>query len=328
MRDDKKMCIRIVPHTHWDREWYFTSAKSQVYLVNNMSEILEMLETNPDYPCYVLDGQTAVLHDYLAVKPEDEDRIKSLVQAGRLKIGPWYTQTDEMVVAGESVVRNLLYGKLDCDKFGPRMMIGYLPDSFGQSAAFPKILNGFGIERSLFWRGYSQRLGISNSEFLWQADDGSEVMVELLPINYSVGITMPNNAKDLHEQLDTPLKKLTEYSTTGLILIPNGHDQMPIQQNIYEIIDLLKAEYPDFDVQLSTYEELFDAIEKDKVKTVKGELLDGKYMRIHRSIFSSRADIKTQNTKLENEITNSLEPIMSIAKNLGIDYQNGTLEEI
>lgn len=139
---------------------------------------------------------------------------------------------------------------------------------------------------------------------------------------------MPNNAKDLHDQLDAPLKKLTEYSTTGLILVPNGHDQMPIQQNIYEIIDLLKAEYPDFDVQLSSYEELFDAIEKDKVKTIKGELLDGKYMRIHRSIFSSRADIKTQNTMLENEITNSLEPIMSIAKNLGIEYQNGTLEEI
>lgn len=71
-----------------------------------------------------------------------------------------------MVVAGESIVRNLLYGKLDCDNFGGRMMIGYLPDSFGQSAAMPKILNGFGIEKSLFWRGYSERLGVNKTEFL------------------------------------------------------------------------------------------------------------------------------------------------------------------
>ena len=71
-----------------------------------------------------------------------------------------------MVVAGKSIVRNLLYGKLDCDKFGGRMMIGYLPDSFGQSWAMPKILNGFGIDKSLFWRGYSERLGITQTEFL------------------------------------------------------------------------------------------------------------------------------------------------------------------
>ena len=45
-------------------------------------------------------------------------------------------------------------------------MIGYLPDSFGQSAAMPKILNGFGIDKSLFWRGYSERLGINQTEFL------------------------------------------------------------------------------------------------------------------------------------------------------------------
>lgn len=139
---------------------------------------------------------------------------------------------------------------------------------------------------------------------------------------------MPNNAKDLHTQLDAPLEKLTEYSTTGLVLVPNGHDQMPVQQNIYEIIDLLKAEYPDYDIELSNYETLFEAVDKSQVKTIKGELLDGKYMRIHRSIFSSRADIKTQNTMLENEITNSLEPIMSIAHSLGADYQTGTVEEI
>ena len=105
--------VHIVPHMHWDREWYFSTEESRILLVNNMKEIMDMLENNPDYPYFVMDGQTAILEDYLAVKPQDKERIKKLVEEGKLIIGPWYTQTDEMVVGGESIVRNLLYGIKD-----------------------------------------------------------------------------------------------------------------------------------------------------------------------------------------------------------------------
>lgn len=92
--------IHVVPHFHWDREWYFSAEESKILLVNDMEEVLTMLETRQDYPCFVLDGQTAVLEDHLALKPENEPRLRSLIEAGRLIIGPWYTQTDEMVVGG------------------------------------------------------------------------------------------------------------------------------------------------------------------------------------------------------------------------------------
>lgn len=174
--------IHVVPHFHWDREWYFTAEESKILLVNDMEEILTMLETNPDYPYFIMDGQTAVLEDYLSVKPENRQRIKELVQQGKLIIGPWYTQTDEMVVGGESIVRNLLYGKLDCEEFGDKMDIGYLPDSFGQSARLPQILNGFGIKRCMFWRGTSERMGSDKTEFFWEGDDNSKVTVQLLPL--------------------------------------------------------------------------------------------------------------------------------------------------
>ncbi|MDU1337745.1 MAG: hypothetical protein E6935_05990 [Clostridium butyricum] len=63
--------VHIVPHMHWDREWYFSTEESRILLVNNMKEIMDMLENNPDYPYFVMDGQTAILEDYLAVKPQD-----------------------------------------------------------------------------------------------------------------------------------------------------------------------------------------------------------------------------------------------------------------
>ena len=38
--------VHIVPHMHWDREWYFSAEESKLLLLNNMEEILEMLENN------------------------------------------------------------------------------------------------------------------------------------------------------------------------------------------------------------------------------------------------------------------------------------------
>ena len=45
--------VHVVPHMHWDREWYFTTEESRILLVNNMEEIMDMLENNPSYPNYV-----------------------------------------------------------------------------------------------------------------------------------------------------------------------------------------------------------------------------------------------------------------------------------
>ncbi|WAA12095.1 hypothetical protein [Fervidibacillus halotolerans] len=305
--------VHIVPHMHWDREWYFSTEESRILLVNNMEEIMDMLENNPDYPYYVLDGQTSILEDYFAVKPENKDRVKKLIQQGKLIIGPWYTQTDEMVVGAESIVRNLLYGIKDSKQYGEPMMIGYLPDSFGQSAQMPMILNGFGIKRAMFWRGASERHGTDRTEFYWKSDDGSKVLVQLLPLGYAIGKYLPENEEELKKRMDKYLSVLDKGATSDHILLPNGHDQMPIQKNIFTIIEKLKKLYPDRNFFLSKYENLFEEIEKNQsLHTIQGEFLDGKYMRVHRSIYLTRMDIKAANTRVENKITNILEPLASI----------------
>ncbi|PGZ92194.1 mannosylglycerate hydrolase [Bacillus sp. AFS029533] len=321
--------VHIVPHMHWDREWYFTTEESRILLVNNMEEIMEMLETNPDYPFYVLDGQTAILEDYFAVKPENKDRVKKLVQEGRLIIGPWYTQTDEMIVGGESIVRNLLYGMKDCEEFGVPMKIGYLPDSFGQSAQMPMILNGFDIKYSIFWRGTSERHGTDKTEFYWESDDGSKVLVQLFPLGYAIGKYLPEDGEVLQSRIDKYFTVLDRGATSDHIILPNGHDQMPIQKNIFTIIEKLQNLYPERDFFLSKYENVFENLEtQNDLDKLKGEFLDGKYMRVHRSIYSTRMDIKAANTRIENKITNILEPLASIAYRLGFEYHHGLIELI
>lgn len=322
--------VQIVPHFHWDREWYFTTEESQLLLVNDMAEILDRLEQDPGYPCFVLDGQTAVLEDYFAVMPQAKERVRALVRQGRLIIGPWYTQTDEMVVGGESIARNLLYGKLDCAPFGDRMRIGYLPDSFGQSARMPQLLNEFGITRSIFWRGTSERMGTDKTEFLWRGDDGAEVTVQLMPLGYAIGKYLPAEPGALKTRLDKYWPVLDKGNTTGVELLPNGHDQMPIQQNIFEVMAQIEALYPDRTCTIGRYEDVFAAIDRGRatLPVLHGEFLDGKYMRVHRSIYSTRADLKSANTRIENKLTNLVEPLAAMAASLGYAYPHGQLEKI
>ena len=61
----------VVPHTHWDREWYRTHEEFRLRLVRMLDGLLDLLEADPGFSQFTLDGQTIVLDDYLAVPPED-----------------------------------------------------------------------------------------------------------------------------------------------------------------------------------------------------------------------------------------------------------------
>ncbi|MEZ8143269.1 alpha-mannosidase [Enterovibrio norvegicus FF-162] len=315
---------------HWDREWYFTTEESRILLVNNMEEIMTRLENDPDYKYYVLDGQTAVIEDYFAIKPENKERIKALVEVGKLIIGPWYSQTDTMQVSGESIVRNMLYGMRDCLALGQPMKIGYLPDSFSMSSQLPMIYNGFGIDRAMFWRGCSERHGTNKTEFLWQSNDGSEVTAQVLPLGYAIGKYLPSDEEGLRARLDKYFPVLEKPSVTKDILLPNGHDQMPIQNDIFEVMDKLREIYPDREFLMSSFEDVFARIEdkRSELDTIKGEFNDGKYMRVHRTISSTRMDIKLIHAEVENKIVNILEPLAAIAWTLGFEYHHGLIEKM
>ena len=144
--------IHVIPHSHWDREWYFTTSRSKVYLMKDLQDVLDTLEEQPAMR-FMLDGQASLLDDYLAWRPQDAGRISGLAKKGQLVTGPWYTQTDQMVISAESIVRNLMYGIRRCREFGPVMMVGYVPDSFGQAGNMPQIYRSFGMDSTVFWRG-------------------------------------------------------------------------------------------------------------------------------------------------------------------------------
>ena len=98
--------VFVVPHTHWDREWYERFSTFQGRLVQMVGDLLDLMEREPRFSSFTFDGQTIPLEDHLAMRPEDRPRIEALVRADRLLIGPWYVLADLLLVCGESLVRN------------------------------------------------------------------------------------------------------------------------------------------------------------------------------------------------------------------------------
>ncbi|MHB8631514.1 MAG: phosphatase PAP2 family protein, partial [Candidatus Limnocylindria bacterium] len=84
----------VVPHTHWDREWYERFESFRARLVPMVGSLLDLLEREPRFRSFTFDGQTIALEDHLAVRPGDRPRIEALVRAGRLLVGPWYVLAD------------------------------------------------------------------------------------------------------------------------------------------------------------------------------------------------------------------------------------------
>lgn len=145
--------IHVIAHTHWDQEWYFTRQDSMVLASYNFADVIDTLEQDPAYTCYHLDGQMAVVEDFLVINPDYRARLEKLVRGKRIFVGPWYTQTDTYNVHGESIIRNLKYGIFAARTLGHAMQVGYLPDTFGHNAQMPTILQGCNIDNIVFWRG-------------------------------------------------------------------------------------------------------------------------------------------------------------------------------
>src|SRR5205823_3977884 len=100
----------VIPHTHWDREWYERFEGYRARLVPMVSKLLDLLARDPEFSSFTFDGQTIAIEDHLEKRPDDRARIEALVKAERLFIGPWYVLADNLLVSGESLVRNFQEG--------------------------------------------------------------------------------------------------------------------------------------------------------------------------------------------------------------------------
>src|SRR6266498_2202997 len=174
------LIFHLIPHTHWDREWYLPRAAFQARLVPVLDDLIERLQADAGY------------RSFLLVRPEREAEVKALVKTGRLQVGPWYVLADELIPSGEALVRNLLCGAADADQLGGRLDVLYSPDAFGHPAAWPTLAREFGIRYGVLWRGLGGEAGQERDLYRWRGPDGGDVLLwPLPPAGYGIGAALP-----------------------------------------------------------------------------------------------------------------------------------------
>jgi hypothetical protein len=302
--------VDIVPHTHWDREWHTPFQSFRLRLVDLVDGLLPQLEGDPSYAHFLLDGQMAVVDDYLAVRPEQEPRLRALAASGRLAMGPWYALPDEFLVSGETLVRNLQRGLEAATRFGGAMQVGYLPDMFGHVAQMPQLLRQLGIEHAVVWRGVPS--AIDRSGFWWSAPDGSTVRAEYLPVGYGNGALVPDDAKAL-------LRRIAEFEEeqgdllVGPILWMNGTDHLLPQPWLGRVVAEANALDGPFELHIcSLADHLRDAPTEDLPRWT-GELRSGARANLLMGVASNRLDVKQAAARAERALERLAEPLSALA---------------
>jgi len=315
MKSERRRTFVVVSHTHWDREWYLPFEAFRARLVAMLDRLLDLLDRDPEYRHFVLDGQTIALDDYLEVRPERRDDIERHVRAGRLLIGPNYMLPDEFLIGGESWVRNLQIGIRSARPFGPVMMVGYSPDAFGHIAHLPAILRGFGIDSVVLWRGVGR--DATRSEFLWRAPDGSEVFVLHFPFGYGIAAQLPSDPQGLRTTLAALRGQLEPLATTRYVLLPNGNDHAGAQESLPQVLRAAAGLFDDAEFVHGHYPMLIEAMRReladDGLPRLEGELRSGERSNVLAGVLSARMWIKQRYQECEDLLARCAEPLSAWA---------------
>jgi mannosylglycerate hydrolase len=308
----------LVTHTHWDREWYRTFQAFRARLVDAVDRVLDLCAADPGYR-FLLDGQSIVAEDYLAIRPSREAELRARCAEGRIAIGPWYVQPDSLLPSGEAHVRNLLEGRRAGRALGPVSEVGYTPDSFGHPAQFPQILTGFGLRAFVYWRGHGREIETLPSEHTWEAPDGSAILACHLGKGYFCAATPPGaDPEESAGRIAAIAKELAARTRSGAILLLNGIDHAAPEPRTAELAEAL-ARASGLHVERALLEDFVAAVEAagENRPRHRGELVGARVAPLLPGVWSTRTWIKVANRRCEALLEGLAEPFSALAARLG-----------
>ena len=305
--------IIIVPHTHWDREWYLPFQRFRFMLVDLVDELLEILKKQ-DYR-FMLDGQTVVLEDYFEIREDRKDELLQQIREGKITVGPWYLLPDLWLVGGESLLRNIEYShELTTKLHIPQMKIGYLPDMFGHSCAIPQIVGDLtDFKAVVLWRGVPPE--IMSTSFTWKSHPSSStvILVVYLPEGYGNASRFSENYEEFKEKVNVGISSLEPLSPVPVYLLMNGSDHLFPQAFVQEYAENLRKD--SFDLSLGTLSDYVEKLETAILESAYnpplycGEFRSPARAPLLQDTYSSRMWIKIWNQKVEDLLIRQAEPL-------------------
>ena len=274
-----------------------------------------------DATSFLLDGQTVVLEDYLAVRPDRASELSVALRGGRIEAGPWFVLPDELIPSGEALVRNLLAGGRTLRALraeSPPVL--YCPDSFGHPAALPAIAAGFGKPLVIVWRGWGGAVTPPGDTFAWSSPVGERVVLfHLTRSGYELAADLPAMAGAARDRWRAIRAELKGRGTAGVALLLNGADHHALQRNRDAAVAALRdvaapdeirsASLSDFAADLLARAEAAD------LPQVTGELRDSYgYTWTLQGTLATRTAQKRRYALAERALVRDVEPWAAMAR--------------
>lgn len=306
--------IHVIPHLRWERESDETFEMRRAKLLNTLARLNEQMGMVPDtgimpLRSFLLSGQTVILEDIAAVRPDLVTLLVIYNAGGRLGIGPWYVLVDEALVSGEALIRNLLLGRTNATQYGLKLMaVGYSPLTGGHTGQLPQILRGFGMDVA-FLRYNTHKPHVTHR---WEAPNGSSILL----INHGqnvFGIQTAHSAHNVAEYIIEQRK--TRANGPFLWFYDSGASIHPLSDIVPDVITKTGISVVQSDLDKYT-RALRQEVPDNMRPILQGELRD-QTLREHDYLFtgtlSTRMYLKQANARLQTLLTSVVEPLFTIA---------------
>jgi alpha-mannosidase len=329
----KQFSIAAVGNSHIDMAWLWPWTETVEVVRNTFGTALQLMR---EYPDFKFTASTAQAYEWIEEKyPAMFQEIQQRVKEGRWEvIGGMWVEPDLNMPDGESLVRQVLYGKRYFQqKFGKDINIGWNPDSFGYNWQLPQIYKRSGIDyfvtQKLLWA--SEFTKFPYRLFWWQAPDGSRLLT-YFPSDYANQIDPQKMARDS----GTYGPMMWKYNGGTNSAPAGGLDMMylygvgdhgggPTRQDLDTALRWQKGDLVYPKINFSTAAQYFADLEKNKaelkIPTWDGEL----YFQYHRGVQTTQSEEKRGNRQNEELVLNA-EKVASIDTLFGATWPQQNLD--
>ncbi|WP_019501583.1 alpha-mannosidase [Pseudanabaena sp. PCC 6802] len=298
--------VYLLGNAHIDVAWLWAIAETKDVMQRTFSSALQLQK---DYPELIFNQSTALSYLWMEEEyPELFAQIQTSVRAGKWEpIGSMWVEPDCNLPNGESLIRQILYGKQYFrEKFGRDSRIAWLPDTFGFNWQLPQILSKSGfvafITQKLTWNDTNK---FPHQIFWWQGLDGSKIFT-YFSNEIGLGIEPVAIAKFLsqQEQKHSIPECLWLYGVGDRGGGPTA-DMLDLGRE-WSKSDLF------FTLESSTAEDFILKLKQEMDESSIPCWQDELYLEFHRGTYTTKADQKRKHRRAEILIANT-EKIRAIA---------------
>ncbi len=328
--------VKCIGHTHIDIGWLWTVRQTKEKAQRSFFTVLELMRRYPDYK--FMSSQVPLYQAIKEEAPDQYEEIKQRIREGRWEVeGAMWVEADCVLTSGESLVRQLLYGKrFFKEEFGIDSRVLWLPDVFGYSAAMPQILRKCGVDKFVTSKiSWNDTNTMPDDTFTWKGMDGSEIFTYFMTaqemhrdeklVNFTTYLPQANASYVMGAWNRYQNKDISDEAILTFGFGDGGGG--PTARDL-EMLRRMEHGIPGCPTtKIQTAGEFLDSVEektRGKLPSWTGEL----YFEYHRGIYTSQAEIKKNNRKAEFALHN-FELIAATANRLlGTEYPHEELRKL